>query len=227
MSSIEREDRQSINRTKPGESVDSKLESLRQAHPSLFLSPSSSQDVLITVCQPLNNLFPAGGIPFGNLFEITGSHSCGKTALLIHLLASAPNHLQPVYIDASGTFYPSSIHAAGISGDLMGFVCCSSATEAALTTEQLMDDGSVGVIACDLTGNKQALSTTLIHRLRMTILKKQGLVFFLTDTGSEILPPSMMSVQLTVTRNGDHQLTVAVTKSRLMPVGKTAEVILQ
>jgi recombination protein RecA len=201
-----------------------RLAALRQMLPNLHLV-SAASDRFLTGCEAFNNLFPGGGVPFGHLFELTGGLSSGKTGMLLFLLSAVPPTIRTVYIDASGTFYPPAAYRAGVSCERLAFMAATAEIQAALAAERVLDSGTARVVACDLTGCQQTLSTGLVHRLRMTAVRRRGLVFFLTENARSVLPPSMMSAQFTVTARRHHALTVAVTKSRLMPVGRTAEVI--
>jgi hypothetical protein len=64
----------------------------------------------------LDNLFPSGrGIPYGQLIEITGGPSSGKTSLLFRLLASAGRPRRTVaYVDFDGAFFPEAAASAGV-----------------------------------------------------------------------------------------------------------------
>ena len=169
-------------------------------------------------------LFAGNGMPFGHLYEVTGRLSCGKTALLFFLLARLLSTMPAAYIDASGTFFPSAAAAAGVSLERLLVIPVSSETEAVLAAGRIQHSTAARVVVCDLTGRRQALSTTLIHRLRIGALKYHRLVIFLTDQSAHVLPPSMMSAQLTVTRRNRSTVIVTVTKSRITAEGKCAEV---
>ncbi|MCA9666270.1 MAG: hypothetical protein KC503_11805 [Myxococcales bacterium] len=64
-------------------------------------------EVLATGLAKLDALLPDGGVPRGQLSEISGGRSCGKRALACALVArTLRQHERAVWIDGSGGFYP-------------------------------------------------------------------------------------------------------------------------
>ena len=64
----------------------------------------------------LDRLFPSGrGFPYGQLVEITGGPSSGKTSLLLSILAAGSrNRRRIAYVDFGGAFCPDAALAAGL-----------------------------------------------------------------------------------------------------------------
>jgi len=199
------------------------VDRIRHQYPQLFNLTTDPVERLASGNPEFDALF-AGGMPLGHLYEVTGGLSCGKTALLFFLLARLPVAMPAAYIDASGTFFPSAAAAAGVSLERLLVIPVSSETEAVLAAGRIQRSTAARVVVCDLTGRRRTLSTTLLHRLRIGTLKYHRLMIFLTDRSAHVLPPSMMSAQLTVTRRNRSTVVVTVTKSRITAEGKRAEV---
>ncbi len=171
----------------------------------------------------LDRLFPSG-IPYGQLIELTGSASCGKTSLLLSILAGQVKEMTAAYIDVSDMFFPGAAQACGVNLDRLIVVRPRSLPEALRTMELLLRYRVVGCLACDLVTQYRALSTSWLHRLRTHTVRRHGLVFFLTEDSRRIIAPSMMSVRLQVQRRDASTIQVVVAKSRISPEGVTAEV---
>jgi len=77
---------------------------------------------------------------------------------------------------------------------------------------------------CDLVGQKDTLSMAWCHRLRTRTVRARGLVLFVTENNSHIIPPSMISLRLEVSRKNAAMILVNTTKSRISKEGVRAEV---
>ena len=194
-----------------------------------------TEKVFKTGLAPLDDLFSAGGIPCGQLIEITGAVACGKTGLLHKMLASLIKHGNVTYIDFSGGFFPAAALSSGVdmnkltvvtaapgeASDADGF---SSGLRAA---ELLFSHPLAAVVVLDLVGrgSRRPLSPTLMHRRRRLTSRARALVIFLTEDSDRvnIIPASMVSLRLRVSRRGTQRIEVAVAKSRISKEGTKTE----
>ncbi len=191
-------------------------------------------------------LFSMGGIPCGQIIEITGSKGSGKTGFLMRLLSGflrhpARSNLQAAYIDFSNCFFPTAAEWSGIDASRLFVVKPCGIKSGLRSAELLLKHGQATIIVCDLVGIETMLPVTILHRLRQKIIRARGLVIFLTDNSSEIVPASMASLRLEISRavmpnsltknrtdsfSDSSTLVVTVTKSRISLPGKRLEVCL-
>ena len=94
------------------------------------------------------------------------------------------------------------------------------------TTELLLQHKMVGCVVVDLVGQSGILPIAWCHRLRTRTVRARGLVIFMTENNSQVIPPSMISLRLEVRRARANSVIVTVTKSRVSPEGTRAEVVL-
>ncbi len=87
---------------------------LRQKWPEAVRSLTDVSDRFFATGQTeLDAFFTSGrGIPYGQLIEITGGVSSGKTSLLFGLLAA--NSRTAAYVDFGNSFFPDAANAAGL-----------------------------------------------------------------------------------------------------------------
>ena len=182
-----------------------------------------------------DRLFPMGGLPYGQLLEITGSGGSGKTGFLFHLLAGMVAHqagLRIAYLDFPNTFFPVAAESGGISPAHLYIVKPDTVAGGIRAAELLLKHREVSILVCDLVGITTELPLPLLHRIRQKTVRARGMVLFLTErpTGSqpirEIVPASMASLRLEISRIDDRTVRAAITKSRICPPGKAVEVVL-
>ena len=185
-----------------------------------------ARKVFRTGLSTLDGLFPGGGIPYGQLIEVIGSTSCGKTSLMLHILARLVKKVRVAYVDSSNSFFSGAAVACGVDINQLLVVKPRNLSEALRTTELLLRHKLVGCVACDLVAQRGTVTVAQLHRLRIHTVRCKGLVFFVTENNSPAIPPSMMSLQLKVNRKDATTVLVTVTKSRISPEGAQAEVTL-
>ncbi len=177
----------------------------------------------------LDSLFGHRGIPYGQLIELTGSESSGKTRLVHTMLAAFTQQGRALWFDPHGVFCPEAALSAGI--DLRALLCISAgSTEQGLRGAELLLEQRAGLfVVLDLSREKQVLPIPLLHRLRLKTLQARGLTIFLTESqadGRSIIPASMTSLRLLVERKTGRTYRISVIKSRICKEGEELQVLL-
>ena len=179
--------------------------------------------LFVTEIAALDGLFPGGGIPYGQLIEIAGPMSCGKTSLLNMILARLTQKRVVAYVDVSNSFFPKASASLGVNFDRLPLVKATSALAGLRHAELLLQSRQLSCLVLDLVGEQNPLPLPLLHRLRTDTVKNKGLVIFLTEDNSRIIPASTVSLRLSVSRKNMHSIELTVTKSRVSREGLTAE----
>jgi hypothetical protein len=221
---------------------------LRQKWPEAIRSLTDQSDRFFSTGQTeIDAFFPSGrGIPYGQLIEITGGVSSGKTSLLFRLIAANPR--TTAYVDFGNSFFPDAADAAGL--DLSRLLVIKPTSQLKPTInggppeqlkpglrsgELLLRDRHADIIVFDLVKHHTPLPIGLLHRLRLKTVLARGLVIFLTQTAG-IIPASMTSLRLEVQRTEVQRtevqrandplqhLLITVTKSRLCAEGLRCQV---
>ncbi|MBD3258296.1 hypothetical protein GF377_07670 [candidate division GN15 bacterium] len=196
---------------------------LKSRWPEAVRNLNQTQTLVFPTGLPeLDQLLPLQGIPYGQLIEITGGVSSGKTSLLFRLMAGMSSANKRIaYVDFSRSFFPEAAQASGVN--LARLVVVNAAGKAVpdgiRTGEILLREHRAHVVAFDLVSAKHALPIGLLHRLRLRTVKSKGLVIFLTQDNSDIIPASMASLRLTTERLEDDSYRLHITKSRICPEG--------
>lgn len=133
------------------------LEALLRArkldHTLNWTSASAEQcppDVVPTGLEPLDRCLH-GGFPCGQLSEIVGAHSTGRTSLLCALLAAATRHGDLIaLVDSLDTFDPASGAAAGIDLSQLLWIRGTSVRRALKATSLVLQSGDFAIVALDL-----------------------------------------------------------------------------
>jgi hypothetical protein len=99
-----------------------------------------------------------GGIPRGNLTELCGPDSSGRTALAISILCEATRQGECcAWIDASGSFDPASACDTGVILDRLLWINCAGHTENAMKScDLLIQAGGFGLVVLDLADTPEA-----------------------------------------------------------------------
>lgn len=203
-------------------------QTLAKRWPESFRRSLDSRELIFsTGIAALDRLFPSGGIPYGQMIELTGGGSSGKTSLLILLLAAITRDKgTAAYVDYSRSFFPDSAVAGGVDLDRLLVVLPRRPLEGVRTAEMLLDHRLVRAVAFDLVGVTEPFQFTLIHRLRTKTTRAKALVIFLTEHKTALLPTSSVSLRLEISRRDQKTLIVTVAKSRLSLEGITTEVLI-
>jgi hypothetical protein len=109
-------DMESTSQMKPGALSPDNLKSLlaRKWPETVYSESSWVEAAFITGHPAFDSLFPATGIPYGQLIEITGDTGSGKTSLLFLLLSGITRKGTAAYLDFSGSFFPAAAAACGV-----------------------------------------------------------------------------------------------------------------
>src|SRR5512138_3400115 len=79
---------------------------LARKWPEAVVAESSwGESSFLTGHPAFDSLFPATGIPYGQLIEISGDTGSGKTSLLFLLLSGVTRRGTVAYLDFSGSFF--------------------------------------------------------------------------------------------------------------------------
>ncbi|MBU0985207.1 MAG: DNA recombination/repair protein RecA, partial [candidate division Zixibacteria bacterium] len=90
-------------------------ETITRKWPEALCSLTERRELVFTTgIAELDALFHLGGIPYGQLIEITGGVSSGKTALLFDLLAHWSGRYTITYVDFPDSFFPDAACQAGL-----------------------------------------------------------------------------------------------------------------
>ena len=170
----------------------------------------------------LDSLFRTG-FPRGQLIELSGDVSSGKTTLLFKILSGVTAAAKALLVDFSGSFFPPAAQAQDIR--LSNLMICrpDDLSQGLLITERLIRKKAFGLIVLDLVGQHERPRTTLLQRIRIEAVRSTAQVIFVTDHHPAILPSSLMSLRLTVNRKDDNCSEIHVTKSRVSHEGMRRE----
>lgn len=172
----------------------------------------------------LDRLFPEGGIPYGQLIEVSGDTSSGKTGLVFVMLASITRSGTAAYIDLQGTLFPPAALSGGVDVDRLLVIRPDSLASGLRATELLFRHRLACCTVLDLVGHRLPLPYTLLHRLRLQTVRAKGMVIFLTENNSTLIPASLISLRLEITRRSSQTIAATITRSRFTSLGGTVEV---
>ncbi len=166
------------------------------------------------------------GIPAGQLLEICGGASSGKTSLLFKFLSELGAHIAIAYFDFAESFNPSA--AASCGNDIGSFLLVRPRTIplALRSAELLLEHGLAHCLVFDLVGQTQEVPRILLHRLRQQAIRAGVLVIFLTEDTARLIPASMVSLRLAVQKVSTSRIAVSTARSRISPEGITTEFVL-
>jgi recombination protein RecA len=206
-------------------SVVSRIQELvsQQWPESVYIGGVTQNESFPVTNAALQPLFPTTGIPAGQLIEITGGVSCGKTTVLLQLLAEIAARASVLYIDFGQTFFPPAGAAAGVPAGKTLLLRPESVNAGMRAAELQLSQGIVQCVVFDLVDRNEKISQILLHRLRQLVLKSNSVALFLTDNTVRLLPASLIALQLTVTRPSNEAIEIVTTKSRLTREGTKAK----
>jgi len=192
---------------------------------SLSAASERSDRVFATGMDAFDSLFPGKGIPLGQLVEITGSLSSGKTSFLFRILAALTKKQIAAYLDFSNSFFPSAAESSGIDLSRILIVKSNDIREGLRAAELILRHEIASCIVFDLVKSRGILPLAMMHRLRQKTLKAGSIIIFLTENNSEIIPTSMIALRIEIERIGSTRLVATVTKSRISKKGFRVELV--
>jgi len=187
---------------------------------------NGSHLVFSTGIESIDRILPGNGVPYGQLVEITGDVSSGKTSFLFRILAALTGSRRVVYIDFSNSFFPSAAESSGIDLSNVLLLRSNNLREGLRTAEIILQNKIACCIVFDLVRKSGALPISLMHRLRQKILKAGAIMIFLTEGKRDMIPTSMISLRFEVSRTNARKFIVAITRSRISSEGVKAELSL-
>ncbi len=198
-------------------SVDSVLQSIhhRWGRHAVFVASEAEDKRGSLVSQPEPSpihstlLAPVGKyIQPGQLVEISGGASSGKTSVALGLLADrvADDGLA-AYVDSSQTFYPPGAAANGIDLRRLWVVRLQAWHDTLGAVEALLQSGVIDAVLWDLVGCHKELTGAQLQRLRLAAARHGSTLLLLTTlpthSGSRALDYTA-SVRLLVHRHAFH-----------------------
>jgi recombination protein RecA len=191
---------------------------------SLQTASTVSDRTFSTGIDAFDSLFPGNGIPHGQLVEITGSLSSGKTSFLFTILATLTRTRMVAYLDFSNSFFPSAAESSGIDLGKILIVKSNDIREGLRAAELILRHEIAGCIVFDLVRSRGILPLAMMHRLRQKTLKAGSIIIFLTENNSEIIPTSMIALRIEIERIENSRFAATVTKSRISKEGFRVEI---
>lgn len=220
-------DRNSGSQGKANQSASQIRELIEQKWPEAkFRTTDDIKPFMGNKIAAFNTLLPGCGIPRGQIIEITGNASSGKTSLVYKLLSGLTSRSRVVYIDLSGSFFPAAAVAHGVDIDRLIVVKSPDSPTGLRTAELLLQQNRAECIVIDLADEKTDLPMILLHRLRMQTIRSGAVIILLTEDNSNIIPSSSVSLRLLVSRKNESTVTITVTKSRISKEGLQTELAL-
>ncbi len=195
---------------------------IRRRWPDALYSDTRDCTRFSTGIPALDRLFRDDGIPHGQILEINGNTSSGKTSVLFRSLAEHTACGVVTYLDFSGTFFPAAAQTSGVDISRLLVVSPENVREGLRAAELILRENVSSCIVFDMVGVRGKLPVTLLHRLRQSTLKSNALMIFLTEGKSELIPASMISIGLHIERMDPKRILASITKSRISISGTQA-----
>jgi RecA/RadA recombinase len=134
----------------------------------------------------LDALLGSAGIPKGQLTELFGARSSGKTTLAFAILAACTRAGGiGAYVDPTGAFFAPAAAGAGIDMRRLIVVRPRSAAAARRAIDALVRGGACGVVALDCSESPGALQTHHCARLAAQAEKTATALVIITDGGAQ------------------------------------------
>ena len=144
----------------------------------------------------LDALLAPAGIPAGQLTEIFGTGSCGKTMLTFAILAASTREgAFAAYVDPAGTFFAPAAAAAGVEVGRLIVVRPRDAAATRRAVDALVRGGACAVVAVDCSADSNALRATHCARL-VAQAEKTGTALIVVSNGSVQAVASFASLRL-------------------------------
>ncbi len=128
---------------------------------------------------------PRHAVPIepGSLIELSGQAGCGKTELVLQLLARHPELTRIGWIEERWTAYPPAFEARGIA--LARLLCCDTQGDSELshwTALQLLRSGLFGVLVLSISfSRKREERQVQLRRLQLAAERSRTTTFLLHE----------------------------------------------
>jgi hypothetical protein len=148
-----------------------------------------------------DSILPKGGLPAGELIQISGARSSGKTYFLFKILSGLKNLEGLIlYFDLTGEISPQVIKLSGLDSTKFIHIRSENVTASLRAAEVLFVNREIKFVVFDLVGIKDNIPKALLLRLKRVIKKSKGIAFFLTNEDYQSSQSSLIRLKLKVTR---------------------------
>jgi predicted ATP-dependent serine protease len=166
-----------------------------------------------------------GGLPCGQLIEIIGSKSSGKTTFLLKILSGLSSHEKVIaYFDLSQTFYPPSAEKSGIDLKKLLILRPENIQAGLRAAEILFRNKAINITVFDLVETKEQLQKTLLLRLKKSLIQVRGIGIFLREPDSTQIQGNKISLSLKVERL-NQKVSIKIEKSLFGMINKSVEMV--
>jgi len=167
-----------------------------------------------------------GGLPRGQLIEIVGSKSSGKTTLLFRILLALNKEGRSIaYLDFSKTFYPPSAQKSGIDLKKVLVLRPKNIQSGIRAGEMLFRSGGICVAVFDLIRTKDQIPKALLLRLKKSVRQASGIGIFLREPDSTKVQRNQLALCLKVEKL-NQKLLVKTEKSLFGMENRSVELVL-
>jgi recombination protein RecA len=143
-----------------------RLESLRRQIRKLQAAPRTYLAVLKTGIAELDSWMSGGGLPMGQVIELSGEAASGRTSLALRAIAAATREKRlAAYIDGPGELYPPVVAGMGVDLERLLIVRPKAPKQLVWTALQLARSGVFACVALDLTHTGLQLSLVEAKKL--------------------------------------------------------------
>jgi hypothetical protein len=185
-----------------------------------------------------DSILPKGGLPAGELIQISGAISSGKTYFLFKILEGLETSKGLIlYFDLTGEISPQVIKTSGLDSTRFIHLRSKSIQASLRAAEVLFGNKEIKFVVFDLVGFKDQIPKVLILRLKRAVKKTKGIVFFLTDENYQGLAGSITALRLKIIRipfenildqkpsDLSEKLSITIEKNRFGDEGKSMELM--
>src|SRR5262252_4074089 len=143
-----------------------RLESLRRQIRKLQAAPRTYLAVLKTGIAEFDSWIAGGGLPMGQVIELSGEAASGRTSLALRAIAAATREKRlAAYVDGPGELYPPVVAGMGVDLERLLIVRPKAPKQLAWTAVQLARSGAFACVALDLTHTGLELSLVEAKKL--------------------------------------------------------------
>ena len=202
--------------------------------PKDFDNPST----IPTNIPDFDSILPKGGLPAGELIQISGARSSGKTYFLFRILEGLKTSEGLIlYFDLTAETSPQIIETSGLDSTKFIHMRSKSIQASLRAAEILFGNREIKFVVFDLVGFKEPIPKALILRLKRAVKKSKGVAFFITDENYQGLTGSITALKLKVIRipfenvldqklsDPSEKLFITIEKNRFGDEGKKVELV--